>query len=272
VALVVPCYDEAARLDRGALRAFALHRPWLRCVLVDDGSRDGTRALLEELAREPHGRFEVLALAPNRGKAEAVRAGVAHALARGAACVGFWDADLATPLEELDRLRAALAEEPRLELVLGSRVRLLGHAIERHAWRHYFGRVAATFVSHLLGLPVYDTQCGAKLFRDCAAVREAFAEPFLTRWEFDVEILARWLRHHLARGEADVERRVREIPVRVWRDVPGSRLRPRDFLRAPLDLVRLQRRFAGLRRLRRSGLPAALGSARSPTPGAPGGS
>ena len=247
VALVVPCYDEAERLDVAAFRAFAATRPWLRCVLVDDGSRDATRALLAGLAREAPASFELVALERNRGKAEAVRAGVLRALAGDAGLVGYWDADLATPLAELDRFRACFASEPALEVVLGSRVRLLGHHVERSELRHYFGRVAATCVSRILRLAVYDTQCGAKLFRATPTLRAAFREPFLTRWEFDVELLARWLEAQRGRG-GDVRGRIRELPLLEWRDVAGSRLRARDFVRAPLELLRIWRAHPGARR------------------------
>jgi glycosyltransferase involved in cell wall biosynthesis len=249
VSVVVPCYNESERLDLGALRSFAEAREWLRFVLVDDGSTDATRERLEELAKEPHRRFEVLALQPNQGKAEAVRRGIRRAVDAGSAFVGFWDADLATPLAEIERFRELLLRDPRLEIVVGSRVRLVGHRIERNPLRHYFGRLAATVVSILLGFPVYDTQCGAKLFRVTPAIREAFEEGFATRWEFDVEILARWLRFHRSRGDADPGTRMREVPVSEWRDVPGSRLRPVDLLRAPLDLLRIRRRYPDVRRV-----------------------
>jgi glycosyltransferase involved in cell wall biosynthesis len=253
VALVVPCYDEARRLDVKAFRDFAASRPWLRFVFVDDGSRDATRELLASLCREPHGRCALVALDRNRGKAEAVRAGMLSALAGPATLVGFWDADLATPLVELERLRACFAADPDLEIALGSRVRLLGHRIERSELRHWFGRIAATCVSQILRLPVYDTQCGAKLFRASPALREVFAEPFLTRWEFDVEILARWLELRRRDGAADPAARIRELPLLEWRNVADSRLRPRDFVRAPLELARLWRRHRGAGRAAEAG-------------------
>ncbi len=254
VALVVPCYDEAERLDAAAFREFARGRPWLRFVFVDDGSRDGTRGVLAGLARDAPGVCEIVVLERNRGKAEAVRAGVLHALSGGGELVGFWDADLATPLTELDRFRACFAAQPALEVVLGSRVRLLGHRVERSELRHYFGRVAATCVSRILRLSVYDTQCGAKLFRASPALREAFREPFLTRWEFDVEILARWLEQQRARGE-DPGPRMRELPLLEWRDVAGSRLRPRDFVRAPLELLRIWHAYPRVRDARPGAAP-----------------
>ena len=86
-----------------------------------------------------------------------------------------------------------LETDPDVEIVIGSRVQMLGRDT-RHNWRrHYLGRVAATAVSVMLRLRVYDTQCGAKLFRAGATVGRVFLQPFLTRWIFDVEILSRWL-------------------------------------------------------------------------------
>jgi glycosyltransferase involved in cell wall biosynthesis len=239
--LVVPCYDEAARLDGEAFLACAAARPWLRLLFVDDGSRDRTRERLEELRRKAPDQVEVLALPENRGKAEAVRRGLLAALDGRAALVGFWDADLATPLAELDRFVARFGRDPELEVLIGSRVRLLGREIERRPLRHYLGRVAATAVSLLIRLPVYDTQCGAKLFRDTPTLRALLAEPFLTRWLFDVELLARWLDRRAA-DRPRAGRHLRELPLGAWRDVAGTRIRAADLLRVPLDLWRIGRR------------------------------
>jgi hypothetical protein len=101
--------------------------------------------------------------------------------------------------------------------------------------------VAATAVSLLIRLPIYDTQCGAKLFRDTPTLRALLAEPFLTRWLFDVELIARWLDRR-AVDRARVERHVREVPLHTWHDVAGTRIRAVDFLRVPLDLWRIRSR------------------------------
>ena len=95
--------------------------------------------------------------------------------------IGYWDADLETPLEAIPALCELLDARPDLEIVFGARVRLLGRAIARSALRHYLGRMFATAASMVLGLAVYDTQCGAKLFRASPAIRALFQEPFLTR-------------------------------------------------------------------------------------------
>jgi glycosyltransferase involved in cell wall biosynthesis len=242
VVVVVPCYDEAGRLDTAAFRAFRVESPRVSFCFVNDGSRDGTLAVLRRLCDEAPGLGFVVDQQPNRGKAEAVRQGLLAALGTGAGLVGYWDADLATPLVEVARFCRVLDERPQVELVLGSRVRLLGRSIERSPLRHYLGRVFATGASLTLSLPVYDTQCGAKLLRATGDVRAILAEPFLTRWVFDVEILARLAR--LARGSVvPVESRVYELPLRSWRDVPGSKVKPLDFVRSGLELVRIRRAY-----------------------------
>jgi dolichyl-phosphate beta-glucosyltransferase len=242
VVLVVPCYNEAARLDVAAFRDYELTSRRLVFCFVNDGSHDRTLEVLERLCREIPGRAVVLDLPQNRGKAEAVRQGLLAALGRGAAAVGFWDADLATPLAELPRFCEVLEQRPEVEVVIGSRVRLLGRRIERSALRHYLGRIFATGASLTLGLPVYDTQCGAKLLRATPFARELLATPFLTRWVFDVELLARYGR--LVRGhEPPIERRVYELPLVQWMDVAGSKVRPWDFVRSGLELLRIWRAY-----------------------------
>jgi hypothetical protein len=118
-------------------------------------------------------------------------------------------------------------------------VRRLGANIDRRALRHYAGRIFATLASLVLGMAVYDTQCGAKLFRADAAVARAFAEPFLSRWIFDVELLAR------LRRETDGEplgTRLLEIPLPSWRDVAGSKLTMGHGAAAFIDLLRIWRK------------------------------
>jgi dolichyl-phosphate beta-glucosyltransferase len=237
VAWVVPCYEEAARLDRAGFLALADGSEPASLILVDDGSRDATLAMLRALAEERPGRIEILALPENRGKAEAVRTGMRHALAGGAGLVGYVDADLATPPAELVRL-ANLMRAADLDLLLGSRVQLLGREIKRSTVRHYFGRIFATCASLSLGLPVYDTQCGAKLFRPTPALAAALERAFVSRWAFDVELLGRLVRPGPAVAPITADR-IREEPLSTWVDVPGSKLGMAGALRAGLDLLRV---------------------------------
>jgi dolichyl-phosphate beta-glucosyltransferase len=240
--IVVPCYNEEARLDLAEFERHLARRPDLQLLFVNDGSSDGTATLIRGFVERFPGRVELLELEKNSGKAEAVRRGMMAAVRGEAAAVGFWDADLATPLAEVDRFNRLLEEDEELEVVIGSRVKLLGRRIDRKASRHYLGRVAATLVSVSLALPVYDTQCGAKLFRNRGLLETTFAEPFLSRWLFDVEVLVRYRRAARAAGAA-LEQLVVEYPLHSWQDVHGSKVGPLDFARTLVDLMRIVRRY-----------------------------
>jgi len=240
--VVVPCFDEAGRLVPSQFSEAVAAQPELDLVFVNDGSRDRTGALLDALCGERPDRMRVLHADRNRGKAEAVRSGVLAAIAPDVGFVGYFDADLATPLSEVPALRACF-EDDAVYAVFGSRVALLGRRIERSALRHYVGRLYATAASVTLGLAVYDTQCGAKLFRNVPALRAVFAEPFAVGWTFDVEILARLQRLARTGALAPVERGVVEHPVAAWRDVAGSKVGIADGLRALGELARIGRRY-----------------------------
>ena len=234
--IVVPCYNEERRLNVQAFRDFTA----ADFLFVNDGSRDGTLKLLQSLHAEQPDRFTVLDLDRNRGKAEAVRRGMLAALDRRPDFVGFWDADLATPLSEMPGFIEVFDSRPDIDMVFAARVRLLGRQISRRPGRHYFGRVGATLISSSLGLAVYDTQCGAKLFRVGDDIGQLFAEPFISRWIFDVEIIARLVS---ARGRDAAARAIYELPIKQWHDVTGSKVRSTDFLRALRDLWRIHRYY-----------------------------
>lgn len=235
--VVVPCFNEEQRLRVDAFRDFALDGARVEFLFVNDGSTDGTLRVLDALRAVDPTRFDVLNLERNSGKAEAVRRGVLAALDRNPDLVGFWDADLATPLDELRSFLDVFASREEIEMVFAARVRLLGRSISRNPARHYFGRVGATLISQSLGLAVYDTQCGAKLFRVTPGLRDLFAQPFLSRWIFDVEIIARFV---VQRGRDHAANTIYELPIMVWHDVKGSKVRQSDFLRALQDLRKIR--------------------------------
>jgi glycosyltransferase involved in cell wall biosynthesis len=230
--LVVPCHNEASRLDVEAFTNLGRQLEG-RVLFVDDGSTDATADILDAARRRCGQVVDVLTLPRNRGKAEAVRAGLLAAVRDGTRLVGYFDADLATPPAEIARLFAYADSRPDLVAVLGSRVRLLGTSIDRHEWRHLLGRLWATGASAALDLPVYDTQCGAKVFQVGPELSTAIVEPFKTSWAFDVELLAR-----LCRGGVHASA-LAEVPLNEWRDVAGSKLRALPALRAAWDLLRI---------------------------------
>jgi glycosyltransferase involved in cell wall biosynthesis len=236
--IVVPCYNEANRLRSDAFASYAREQDRLSFLFVDDGSKDETYEVLQALARTAPESMEVLRLEKNSGKAEAVRRGVLAAFDAKPDCIGYWDADLATPLRYIEAFEEILRHPPN-KLVLGSRVRLLGRQVERTAARHYLGRGFATVAGLALGLPIYDTQCGAKLFRAEPIFRAAFETPFELTWSFDVELLARLKALGETSGELDPATQFVEFPLEEWRDAPGSKLRPAHFPRIGLEVLRL---------------------------------
>jgi dolichyl-phosphate beta-glucosyltransferase len=248
VAIVVPCYNEGRRLPlpqfATALREFRD----VRFIFVNDGSTDDTASRLGGLREQAPDRVDVLHRTSNGGKGEAVRAGVLYAIKNAPQYVGYWDADLATPLDAIGRFRALLDERPDLEMVFGARVQLLGRMVQRRAARHYLGRVFATVVSVLLQLKIYDTQCGAKLFRVTPALGELFREPFVTRWAFDVEIVARLIRARQGSARPHAHEVIYEYPLETWVDVPGSKVSLLDMVRACGGLVRIYGRYLASRR------------------------
>jgi dolichyl-phosphate beta-glucosyltransferase len=239
VCVVVPCFNEAARLrGRDFLACIDRHQHLSLCF-VDDGSADTTLTVLEELRRQRPDRIQVVAVSPNGGKAAAVRAGVRQMHDAGVAQIlGYWDADLSTPLAEIDRLLAVLDAHPNCHIALGSRVKRLGSQIDRRFARHVFGRVFATAASSLLGFATYDSQCGAKLFR-AAIASVLFQDPFVTRWLFDLELLAR-LRNHLGGLPDDA---AIEVPLERWIEVGGSKLKAIDMIRVPRELLKIRRAY-----------------------------
>lgn len=246
--IVVPCYNESDRLNIHLFDEYIAEHFWVDFLFVDDGSTDQTIACLKELQSRHPTRIQILTLGSNQGKAEAVRRGFVEAFARNPALVGFWDADLATPLAEISIFRQALEDNPQLEIVMGSRVRLLGKRINRQMKRHYVSRVAATMISLILGISVYDTQCGAKMFRANETAKRIFEHPFKARWLFDVEILSRWLIENPTLTHTAIDERIHELPLAAWSDVQASRLRPVDFLLAPFELFQIFRSYSIPRR------------------------
>lgn len=247
-AIVVPCYNEEKRLKTSEFLEFASRERDIFFIFVNDGSTDATGRVLKELAKADPG-CAFIELAKNAGKAEAVRQGFLKAFELGYEYVGFWDADLATPLECIPEFVSII--DSGKDVVLGSRVKLLGRRIQRRAGRHYLGRVFATLVSILLKLPVYDTQCGAKLFRRTSSLEAAMSRPFRVKWTFDVELLGRLSMLEEASNRAACQDAWVEFPLPSWEEVRGSKVKPADFMRSGLELLRLMSFFcSGGRRKR----------------------
>jgi len=235
--VVIPCYNEAKRLDTKAFLATLEGQPDLSFLFVDDGSTDGTLQVLNSIKEQNPNQIDILCLEQNSGKAEAVRRGMLQLIDGKFDNVGYWDADLATPLEVIAEF-CQLLDSSDKTLVIGSRVRLLGRHVERNAARHYVGRIFATCASLLLQIVVYDTQCGAKMFKNSVTLRKVFAKPFKVNWTFDVEMFARC---PLIFGvsPAEISSRWHEYPLKEWIDVQGSKVKLKDFFISGFEFCKL---------------------------------
>ena len=223
--VVVPAFNEAQRIGptlERILAYFERRPPPAEIVVVDDGSSDATA---EVAARFASRGVRLVRLPRNRGKGAALRAGVA---ATSGAAVLVTDADLSTPIEELERLEAALADA---ELVLGSRAVAGSRITRRQPWhREWMGRSFNRLIRTLGVTSLHDTQCGFKLLRGDVA-RRLFAELTVDRFAYDVELV--WLARR--RGF-----RVVEIGV-AWHDSPASKVHPvRDAASMLIDVLRFR--------------------------------
>ena len=223
--VVVPAFNEAQRIGPTLERIlvyFERRSPPAEIVVVDDGSSDATAEVAARFT--PRG-VRLVRLPRNRGKGAALRAGVA---ATSGAAVLVTDADLSTPIEELERLEAALADA---ELVLGSRAVAGSRITRRQPWhREWMGRSFNRLIRTLGVTSLHDTQCGFKLLRGDVA-RRLFAEQTVDRFAYDVELV--WLARR--RGF-----RVVEIGV-AWHDSPASKVHPvRDAASMLIDVLRFR--------------------------------
>ena len=224
--LVVPCFNEEDRWDHDYWVQLVTNIP-CTLVFVDDGSTDGTIGQLRSTADAIGA--SVVSMATNAGKGEAVRRGLLYGLEKAnPKIIGFIDADGAFSADEPRRLVEKLTEinssDPSVCSIWGSRAMLIGRRITRDPKRHYLGRVLATRVFAGVHDAPYDSQCGLKLFISSDELMEILAEPFVTRWLFDVEIFAR-LRGHGLRY------RIWEEPVLEWRETNGSKVTTREMVR-----------------------------------------
>jgi dolichyl-phosphate beta-glucosyltransferase len=229
LSIIIPAYNEATRLGPTLERVFA----WLdasgldaEVLVVDDGSKDATVALVEAHPRHDGRKLRCIRNDRNRGKGYSVGHGVREA--RGARIL-FSDADLSTPIEEYARLAPCL--DGGADIAIGSRA-LAGAEIRRHQpfYREFMGRTFNRIVQALVFPGIRDTQCGFKLFTADAA-RRCFELRHVDGFAFDVEIL------YIARR---LGLSVVEVPI-VWENDDASRVSPvRHSIQMFRDIMRIR--------------------------------
>ena len=240
IAVVVPCYNEEQRLNITILNNELLKNSNLTFLFVNDGSTDNTLKIIQKICTFNPLRALCLSLDKNSGKGEAVRMGILHLLENEQYdIIGFWDADLSVPLSEFWDFIDVFRQNPTVYGVIGSRVHLAGRMIERVNFRHYLGRLFATTMSLTFGFNIYDTQCGAKLFKKKVLI-STVQEPFCSRWIFDVELIIRISRLSFLQGKTNW---LYEVPVKEWRNVLGTKRSMSAYTNAVLDYTNLVRKY-----------------------------
>ncbi|HXE07315.1 MAG TPA: dolichyl-phosphate beta-glucosyltransferase [Acidobacteriaceae bacterium] len=211
LSIVIPAYNEAARIENALTRVLECieKQGWdAEILVVDDGSTDTTPQIVHRWM-ERYPRLHLIQNNGNRGKGYSVRNGLLQAAGE---IVMFTDADLSAPMEEAERLFAAIADGA--DVAIGSRwLDKARQTIHQPLYRRFFGRCFNWVTRMVMGLPFKDTQCGFKAFRRQAA-QVIFRLQRIERWGFDPEILfiARKLGYD-----------IREVPV-TWGHDERSRM------------------------------------------------
>jgi glycosyltransferase involved in cell wall biosynthesis len=232
VTIIIPFYNEEKRIVLESFHQIFNNTSQYDFILVDDGSTDNTFAVLNQFKSE-FSTIEVLKLYKNVGKAEAIRTAVLSI--SNTDFIAYYDADLATPFSELDKLIQFSIQNPNYKMIMGARIKLIGNGVKRSLTRHYFGRIFATIVSQfVLKVAVYDTQCGAKVV-DYQTANQIFAKPFISKWLFDVELLKRLQKNH------NLKEVVKEIPLEKWEEIRSSKIKRTDFFKIPFELFQIYR-------------------------------
>jgi len=246
--IVIPCYNEEKRIPIQDYRCFLFNNT-TEVLFVNDGSTDRTQLLLQELQQEFPLQVRVLPLPNNVGKAEAVRRGIlATEELEKNDIIGFMDADLSTPLEEIKYFISEFTNG-RIQFVFGSRISRIGAQIIRFHHRHYFGRIIATMVSMYLRIPIYDSQCGAKFFQ-VGFARKLFMAPFVSRWLFDVEIFRR-----IDLLDINVKECALELPLHTWIEKGGSKISFKDYVQLPLEFYKIFAHYINKKKILRHLVP-----------------
>lgn len=214
LAIIIPCYNEAKRLNKQAFTEFANYHHNIILIFINDGSKDATNQVLDDI-KIGMKNVVVIELSENKGKGNAVREGLLYAIKSKIPFIAYLDADLSTPLIEIVRLFKLLIEE-NASIIFGSRIKKLDTNIKRSLFRHFTGRVIATIINNRFDLNCYDTQCGAKVF-EAGVLEKLIDQPFFTRWFFDVEILCRTKKNY-------TNLNVIEAPLKKWTNIKNSKI------------------------------------------------
>lgn len=236
--IVIPCFNEEKRILTDDFVTFVDQNNDFHFLFVNDGSTDKTLIKLEKLAKNSE-QISLLNLPKNYGKAEAIRKGMETSLAKNEFnFLGYLDADLAIPLNELLRLKKLA--ETNYEFVFSSKKDTSDNELEVKFKRYFIGRTLSTMVGLSLKLTIYDTQCGCKMMSNKIA-QVVFKEPFISSWLFDIEIFWRIINRF---GRDYLLSSSKEVPVKKLIDRGGSRIKIVDLISLPYEFLKIHLHYS----------------------------
>jgi CheY-like chemotaxis protein/glycosyltransferase involved in cell wall biosynthesis len=232
VGVVIPCYNEEERLLSKEFTDFIDTNSGYHLCFVNDGSKDKTLEVLNNLKKGREDFITVYDCEKNGGKAEAVRLGMLHmAKKEDLDYIGFLDADLSTDLSDFDELVSTI-ENSEFKIVSGSRISRMGANITKESARKIISLTINFIIRKILKMDFKDTQCGAKIFHK-DVIEIAFSEKFVTQWIFDVEIFKRMTQHF---GLKKAKSMLCEQPLKRWIHADGSKLSMKDSVKIIFQL------------------------------------
>lgn len=232
--IIIPCYNEAGRLKFDAFQQFIDTYSDYTLCFVNDGSKDETLDQLEAFANGQEDKIKVYNMPENGGKAEAVRSGMNYIMDNySVETIGFLDADLATGFDDYKILVNILVSKDQ-KMVFGSRKMETAEDIDRSAFRKLASGIIGLMIKIIIGLPIKDSQCGAKVFQVPTA-KYVFRKSFMSRWLFDVEMFIR-IKNLFDNSTMEY---IKEVAVTDWEEVEGSHITLNDSLKFPKELLEI---------------------------------
>jgi len=239
--IIMPCFNEGTHFRMEEYSAFLSSHSDVFLCMVNDGSNDNTLDVLHSLQSMFPKQIHVLDLETNAGKAAATRSGIMYCLDNFQTDnLAYLDADLAISFDECYNMINYLKEE--IVFCCGSRILKLGSNIKRKRLRFIAGRTIATFISEILDIKVYDTQCGCKVFKKEIA-KDMFAEKFISTWLFDVEVFFRIL---IKYGKRDAIKKMLEVPLVECLDPGDSKIKITYIFKLFIELFKIRKKYKPL--------------------------
>lgn len=212
ICLIIPLYNESNRLNPEYFKAISDMK--IDLIFVNDGSSDDTLVKLKNLSFRKY----IISYKNNKGKGEAIRAGINYAINEKYDLIGYLDSDGAFSVESVIKIIKIAKKEfitnNKLGLIIAARVNLSGREIIRTNGRKIVSHIIKFILSLILKSKPYDTQSGFKILRNTNNLKNITRNKFYTKWFFDVELIEGIKKEYY----------VYEIPVDRWVDVKGSKL------------------------------------------------